>query len=76
MSIQVFPPSNVFSYSGFRSVCCLALLIISALLAPASASSASLTNQFIRLTTFPAGGTPQAVASADLNRDGKADVAS
>ena len=74
MSIQVFPPSNVFFYSGFRSVCCLALLIISALLAPASASSASLANQFIRLTTFPAGGTPQAIASADLNRDGKADV--
>ena len=40
----------------------------------AQITSASTTNQFIRLTTFPTGGTPVRIVTADFNRDGKADV--
>ena len=54
---------------------CLQFLIVVALLVGSRLSHGSVTNQFIRLTTFPSGGTPQAAASADFNRDGKADMA-
>src|SRR6266704_2617385 len=37
-------------------------------------SRASVTNQFIRLTTYPSGGTPAKIVTADFNRDGKTDV--
>src|SRR6266496_2780024 len=37
-------------------------------------SRASVTNQFIRLTTYPSGGTPARIVSGDFNRDGKMDV--
>jgi Bacterial Ig-like domain (group 3)/FG-GAP-like repeat len=35
---------------------------------------ATVTNQFLRLTSYPTGGTPARMAAADFNRDGKADV--
>src|SRR6266567_4526199 len=37
-------------------------------------SYASVTNQFIRVFTYPTGGTPTQIVSSDFNRDGKADV--
>ena len=37
-------------------------------------SRASASNQFIRLTTYPTGGTPTTMVAADFNRDGKADL--
>src|SRR4051812_902831 len=37
-------------------------------------SSATVTNQFLRLTSYPTGGTPNRTATADFNRDGKTDI--
>ncbi len=49
-----------------------AILILCLLGSPDSRASAS--NQFIRLTTYPTGGTPAKMVTADFNRDGKADI--
>ena len=35
---------------------------------------AAASEQFIRLTTYPSGGTPARTVSADFNRDGKTDI--
>jgi len=37
-------------------------------------SRASVSNQFIRLTPYPTGGTPAKIVTADFNRDGKEDL--
>ena len=37
-------------------------------------SLATASNQFIRLTTYPTGGTPTTMVAADFNRDGKANL--
>ncbi len=49
-----------------------AVLALSLLWSPDS--RASVTSQFIRLTTYPSGGTPAKIVTADFNRDGKADI--
>jgi FG-GAP-like repeat len=52
-----------------------AVVTIFALFLPWSpVGRASVTDQFIRLTTYPSGGTPAKIVTADFNRDGKADV--
>ena len=53
---------------------CAAAAILALFLMYSPESRASDTNQFIRLTTYPSGGTPVKIVTADLNRDGKADV--
>ncbi len=73
MSSQLSPSAKSFSDNPFLFPWwSSAILIVS--LASCLDSRASVTNQFVRVTTYPSGGSPARIVSADFNRDGKADV--
>lgn len=59
-----------YPYSPSRSLrFVLVLLLLSVVKCQATSS-----NQFLNLTTYPTGGSPNTMVSADFNRDGKADL--
>ncbi len=68
------PASKTHAYtshlqSSIGSAAVLVLLLLSVLRCQATS-----TNQFLRLTSYPTGGSPTSMVSADFNRDGKADL--
>ena len=50
------------------------IIILMAAFTASCECHASITDQFVRLTTYPTGGSPARTVSADFNRDGKLDV--
>jgi hypothetical protein len=72
MSAQLSPLAKSLSGNTFLVPWRSAILIMT--LAASSDCRASVANQFVRLTTYPSGGSPARMVSADFNRDGKADV--
>ena len=67
---SLFTPRTIFRIGQFG----MFAVILGFPLSEAQVTSASTTNQFIRLTTYPTGGTPARIVTDDFNRDGKADV--
>jgi hypothetical protein len=73
MVFTCFPAPKNLAFTTLRALlpnaATLAVLTLSAV-----PCSATVTNQFLRLTSYPTGGTPARIVAADFNHDGKADV--
>jgi Bacterial Ig-like domain (group 3)/FG-GAP-like repeat len=74
MSSQLFHSAKSLSGNGPFLKWSSAAAILIVILAGPCDSRAATTDPFIRLTTYPSGGSPARTVSADFNRDGKLDV--
>ena len=74
MWLHTSPASKTLVFiSFFRPSISMAAILVLLLLLVARCQ-ATPSNQFLRLTTYPTGGTPTTMVAADFNRDGKADL--
>jgi hypothetical protein len=71
---QPFLAPKVLDRTGQSLPRCAAAAIFVLFLLCSLDCRATANNQFIQLTTYPSGGTPAKIVTADFNRDGKADV--
>jgi len=68
-----FVPATV-SLALHSAGCAIAFISIIVLAVSVPCAAQGTTNQYLRLTPYPTGGTPTRITTADFNRDGKADL--
>src|SRR4051812_31538539 len=68
-----FVPAMV-SLALHSAGCAIAFISIIVLAVSVPCAAQGTTNQYLRLTPYPTGGTPTRITTADFNRDGKADL--